>query len=123
MFGIAITGRNPLNEFKERFLNYRCSEIMSPYFDENNYTLFCNVLVTTNEGVIRIYLRIAMLLDNMFNVQIVEGVKRLFHKNCNKGEVFDYIDHFMETSENIASKIGIAEFVKYWEDIGAIENL
>lgn len=123
MIAIANTVVNPLNEFKERFNAYRCSEIMCPFLEDKSHTLFCNVIINREDAVLRVYLKIMMHLDNMFTVQVASGAMPFYYKTCTKTETLEHIDHFMETVDNIASKIGVQEFCKYWEDLGAVEKL
>ena len=123
MIAIANTVVNPLSEFKEHFNAYRCSEIMCPFLEDKDHTLFCNVIINRKDFVLRVYLKIMMHLDNRFTVQVANGVVPLYYKNCTKAETLEHIDHFMETVDNIASKIGVPEFCKYWEDLGAVEKL
>lgn len=123
MIAIANKVVNPLSEFKERFNAYRCSEIMCPFLDDKGHTLFCNIVINGTDVVLRVYLKIMMHLDNRFTVQVASGAVPLYYKNCTKEETLEHIDHFMETVDNIASKIGVLEFCRYWENLGAVEKL
>lgn len=123
MITIANTVVNPFNEFKERFNAYRCSDIMGTFLDDKGHVLFCNVIINREDAVLRVYLKIMMHLNNRFTVQVANGAIPLYYKTCTKTETLEHIDHFLETVDNIASKIGVPEFNRYWQDLGAVEKL
>ncbi len=127
MYGIAIADKdfkNPLEQIKEKFESYKGTNRIQFYTNTSaDYIIFCNAVINYDFANIRIYLRAALRLNNEFYVTIVNGGNKVYDRICTLNELFEVMDNFVHTISSIAYKIGVMEFMDYWRNLSAVDNL
>lgn len=127
MYGIAIANKdfkNPLDQIKEKFESYEGTNNIQFFANISaDYIVFCNAVITYDFANIRIYLRAALRLNKEFYVTVVNGGNRLYERICKLDELYEVMDEFVYTIKSIAYKIGVMEFMDYWRNLSAVDNL
>lgn len=127
MYGIAIANKdfkNPLDQIKEKFESYKGTNRIQFFANISaDYIVFCNAVITYDFTNIRIYLRAALRLNEEFYVTVVNGDNRLYKRICKLDELYEVMDEFVYTIKSIAFKIGVIEFMDYWRNLSAVDNL
>lgn len=127
MYGIAIANKdfkNPLDQIKEKFESYKGTNRIQFFANISaDYIVFCNAVITYDFANIRIYLRAALRLNEEFYVTVVNGGNRLYERICKLDESYEVMDEFVYTIKSIAFKIGVIEFMEYWKNLSAVDNL
>ena len=127
MYGIAIANKdfkNPLDQIKEKFESYEGTNKIQFFANISaDYIVFCNAVITYDFANIRIYLRAALRLNKEFYVTVVNGGNRLYERICKLDELYEVMDEFVYTIKSIAYKIGGMEFMDYWRNLSAVDNL
>lgn len=127
MYGIALSNKdikNPIEKIREKFKTYEGADRLQFFTNGgNDGTIFCNALIMYDFASVRIYLRAALRLDEEFYVTVVNGGNKLYEKICKLDELYEVMDEFVYTIKSIAYKIGVTEFMDYWRDYNAVDNL
>lgn len=127
MYGIAIANKdfkNPLDQIKEKFESYKGTNRIQFFANISaDYIVFCNAVINYDFANIRIYLRAALRLNKEFYVTVVNGGNRLYERICKLDELYEVMDEFVYTIKSIAFKIGVIEFMEYWKNLSAVDNL
>lgn len=127
MYGIAIADKdfkNLLDQIKEKFESYKGTDRIQFFANISaDYIVFCNAVITYDFANIRIYLRAALRLNKEFYVTVVNGGNRLYERICKLDELYEVMDEFVYTIKSIAFKIGVIEFMDYWRNLSAVDNL
>ena len=127
MYGIVIANKdfkNPIEKIKEKFKTYEGTDRLQFYTNGgSDGTIFCNALIMYDFASIRIYLRAALRLNEEFYVTVVNGGNRLYERICKLDELYEVMDEFVYTIKSIAFKIGVIEFMEYWKNLNAVDNL
>ena len=65
----------------------------------------------------------ALRLNEEFYVTVVNGGNKLYERICKLDELYEVMDEFVYTIKSIAFKIGVTEFMEYWRNYSAVDNL
>lgn len=127
MYRIVLSDKdikNPINEIKEKFKTYEGADRLQFYTNSGgDGTIFCNALIMYDFASVRIYLKAALRLNEEFGVTVVNGGNKLYEKICKLDELYEVMDEFVYTIKSIAYKIGVTEFMEYWRNYSAVDNL
>lgn len=123
--GVSDTDiKNPIEKIKEKFKTYEGTDRLQFYTNSGGFdTIFCNALIIYDFASVRIYLRAALRLNEEFYVTVVNGGNKLYEKICKLDELYEVMDEFVYTIKAIAFKIGVTEFMEYWRNFSAVDNL